>query len=213
MPAKKAHRRREPSVPPVAPAPQTQSFAATASASASPNRASEISRITRGGIMILHSAKNKLGSYRSFRVALHFTFGDRHYLDVYAAPKTPKPDARPQPGVSTVYKVLLLRSVKNCIPQATRRSKAMQSRPHAKCKARQRRHGISAMRCDHLPPVRKISPVNTCRRNPNGSLSHSRTQDGFCRHVPLSISVANIKDPKQNANRTLEQLYDHVAPR
>lgn len=135
---------------------------------------------------------------------------------LYAAPRTheasPKPDAAAsRQAFLQVYKVLTSPRCQNCHPAGDAPLQGDDSHPHLQNVVRGKDgHGVYGMRCatchqsanlqgDHMPPG-----------NPKWSLPSPEHKMVFVGRSPAEL-CSQLKDPKQNGNRNLQQIYDHVS--
>lgn len=135
---------------------------------------------------------------------------------LYAAPRTheasPKPDAAAsRQAFLQVYKVLTSPRCQNCHPAGDAPLQGDDSHPHLQNVVRGKDgHGVYGMRCatchqsanlqgDHMPPG-----------NPKWSLPAPEHKMVFVGRSAGEL-CSQLKDPKQNGNRNLQQIYDHVS--
>ncbi len=163
--------------------------------------------------MILHSAKNKsravIAAFASLCISLSVI---AIISTVYAAPKTPKPDAAASSqAFLQVYKVFTSPRCQNCHPAGDAPLQGDDSHVHMQnVKRGKDGHGISAMRCDTCHQAANLPGEHMPPGNPKWSLPTPEHKMVFVGRSAPDL-CRQIKDPKQNGNRTLEQLYDHVA--
>jgi len=130
----------------------------------------------------------------------------------FAAPKTPKPDAAvSRQAFLQVYKVLTSPRCQNCHPAGDAPLQGDDSHVHMQnVKRGKDGHGASAMRCDTCHQAANLSGDHMPPGNPKWALPPPDHKMVFVGRSAPDL-CRQIKDPKQNGNRTLEQLYDHVA--
>ena len=131
---------------------------------------------------------------------------------VHAAPKTPKPDAAASSqAFLQVYKVLTSPRCQNCHPAGDAPLQGDDSHVHLQYVKRGKDgHGVSAMRCDACHQAANLSGDHMPPGNPKWALPPPELKMVFVGRSAPDL-CRQIKDPKQNGNRTLEQLYDHIA--
>jgi hypothetical protein len=71
-------------------------------------------------------------------------------------------------------------------------------------------HGVTAMRCDTCHQDHNLPGAHMPPGNPKWSLPPPEHKMVFVGRVPGAL-CRQLKDPKQNGGRSLEQLFDHVA--
>ena len=124
----------------------------------------------------------------------------------------PKPDANAsQAAFVEVYKVLISPRCQNCHPAGDAPLQGDDSHVHIQnVKRGADGHGVAAMRCNACHQDHNLPGAHMPPGNPKWSLpapGHKmvfvgRSAGALCRQ---------LKDPKQNGGRSIEQLFDHVA--
>jgi hypothetical protein len=123
-----------------------------------------------------------------------------------------KPDASAsQASFLQVYKVLLLPRCANSHPSGEAPPQGDDSQVHMQNDNRGKDgHGVTAMRCNTCDQEQDFPGNNMPPDNPKWSLPAPEHKMVFVGR-PAGALCRQIKDPKQNGGRTLEQLFDHVA--
>jgi hypothetical protein len=131
---------------------------------------------------------------------------------VHAATKTPKPDAAASAqAFLQVYKVLTSPRCQNCHPAGDAPLQGDDSHVHMQnVKRGKDGHGVTAMRCSTCHQDKNLPGEHMPPGNPKWSLPAPEHKMVFVGRTAYDL-CRQIKDPKQNGNRTLEQLFDHVA--
>ena len=145
--------------------------------------------------MILHSARNKSRAVITAFASLCISLSVIAIIStVYAAPKTPKPDAAASgQAFLQVYKVFTSPRCQNCHPAGDAPLQGDDSHVHMQNVKRAKTATASAPCVATLATRPQISPVNTCRPEiPNG-LSPLPNTRWFLSDVPLPISVAKLE--------------------
>lgn len=129
-----------------------------------------------------------------------------------AAPYAPKPDAAAsQAAFLQVYKVFTSPRCQNCHPAGDAPLQGDDSHIHIQYVKRGiDGHGAPAMRCNTCHQDHNLPGAHMPPGNPKWSLPTPEHKMVFVGRSPAALCV-QLKDRKQNGNRSLEQLDDHVA--
>jgi hypothetical protein len=133
-----------------------------------------------------------------------------------AAPHTPAPAPKPDASASRaaflqVYKVLTSPRCQNCHPAGDGPLQGDDSHTHLQnVKRGADGHGVYGMRCDTCHQSTNLPGEHMPPGNPKWSLPKPELKMVFVGRSPAEL-CRQIKDPKQNGNRTLQQLYEHVS--
>lgn len=125
-------------------------------------------------------------------------------------------DAKPDAAASRaaflqVYRVLISPRCQNCHPAGDSPLQGDDSHLHLQnVKRGADGHGITAMRCDTCHQTANLPGAHLPPGNPKWSLPSPEHKMVFVGRAPGEL-CRQIKDPKQNAGRSLEKLLDHVA--
>jgi hypothetical protein len=132
----------------------------------------------------------------------------------FAAPaaNSPPPDAAAaRAAFLVVYKVLTSPRCQNCHPAGDAPLQGDDSHVHLQNVTRGKDgHGVSAMHCDACHQSANLAGAHMPPGNPKWSLPPAQHKMVFVGRTPAQLCV-QLKDPAQNGNRSLEQLFDHVA--
>jgi hypothetical protein len=125
---------------------------------------------------------------------------------------SPKPDANASTAAFLqVYKVLTSPRCQNCLPAGDAPLQGDDSHVHIHdVKRGPDGHGVTAMRCSACHQDRNLSGAHMPPGNPKWSLPAPDHKMVFVGRSPAAL-CRQLKDPKQNGGRSLEQLFDHVA--
>jgi mono/diheme cytochrome c family protein len=125
---------------------------------------------------------------------------------------SPKPDANASTAAFLqVYKVLTSPRCQNCHPAGDAPLQGDDSHVHIQdVKRGPDGHGVTAMRCSACHQDRNLSGAHMPPGNPKWSLPAPDHKMVFVGRSPAAL-CRQLKDPKQNGGRSLEQLFDHVA--
>ncbi|MGB2621499.1 MAG: hypothetical protein WA857_01080 [Candidatus Acidiferrum sp.] len=128
------------------------------------------------------------------------------------APYAPKPDAAAsQAAFLQVYKVFTSPRCQNCHPAGDAPLQGDDSHVHIQYVKRGiDGHGAPAMRCNTCHQDHNLPGAHMPPGNPRWSLPTPELKMVFVGRSPAALCM-QLKDRKQNGNRSLEQLYDHVA--
>lgn len=129
-----------------------------------------------------------------------------------AEASTPKPDASAsQAAFLQVYKVLTSPRCQNCHPAGDAPLQGDDSHVHIQnVKRGPGGHGVTAMRCDTCHQDRNLPGAHMPPGNPKWALPPPEHKMVFVGRAPGAL-CRQLKDPKHNGGRSLEQLFDHVA--
>jgi len=130
----------------------------------------------------------------------------------HAAPRAPKPDAAASSqGFLQVYRVLTSPRCQNCHPAGDSPLQGDDSHVHLQnVKRGKDGHGVYGMRCDTCHQAANLSGEHMPPGNPKWSLPTPENKMVFVGRTPAEL-CRQIKDPKQNGNRSLQQIFDHIA--
>jgi mono/diheme cytochrome c family protein len=125
---------------------------------------------------------------------------------------SPKPDANASTAAFLqVYKVLTSPRCQNCHPAGDAPLQGDDSHVHIQdVKRGPDGHGVTAMRCSACHQDRNLSGAHMPPGNPKWSLPAPDHKMVFVGRSRAAL-CRQLKDPKQNGGRSLEQLFDHVA--
>jgi hypothetical protein len=130
----------------------------------------------------------------------------------YAAPRAPKPDAAASSqAFLQVYRVLTSPRCQNCHPPGDSPLQGDDSHVHLQnVKRGKDGHGVYGMRCDTCHQAVNLPGEHTPPGNPKWSLPTPEHKMVFVGRTPAEL-CRQLKDPKQNGNRSLQQVFDHIA--
>ena len=134
----------------------------------------------------------------------------------YAAPRShdasPKSDATAsRQAFLQVYKVLTSPRCQNCHPAGDAPLQGDDSHPHLQNVVRGKDgHGVYSMRCDTCHQTTNLPGEHMPPGNPKWSLPTPEVKMVFVGRSPAEL-CRQLKDPKQNGNRGLQQIYDHIS--
>lgn len=125
---------------------------------------------------------------------------------------SPKPDASTSKAAFLqVYRVLKSPRCQNCHPAGDAPLQGDDSHVHIQnVKRGPDGHGVSAMRCSACHQDRNLAGAHIPPGNPKWGLPAPDHKMVFVGRSPGAL-CRQLKDPKQNGGRSLEQLFDHVA--
>ena len=110
-----------------------------------------------------------------------------------------------------VYKVFTSPRCQNCHPAGDAPLQGDDSHPHLQnVKRGKDGHGVYGMRCDTCHQTTNLAGEHMPPGNPKWSLPSPEHKMVFVGRSPAEL-CRQLKDPAQNGNRSLQQLYDHVA--
>ena len=123
-----------------------------------------------------------------------------------------KPDASAsQAAFRQVYTVLMSPRCANCHPAGDAPLQGDDGHAHLQnVKRGPDGHGVTAMRCDTCHQDRNLAGANMPPGNPKWSLPAPEHKMVFVGRAAGPL-CRQLKDPKQNGGRSLEQLYEHVS--
>ena len=126
--------------------------------------------------------------------------------------RVPKPDAEAsRAAFLQVYRVLTSPRCQNCHPAGDAPLQGDDSHVHIQnVKRGKDGHGVYGMRCDTCHQTTNLPGVHMPPGNPKWSLPTPELKMVFVGRSPAQL-CRQIKDPKQNGNRSLSALYDHIA--
>jgi mono/diheme cytochrome c family protein len=125
---------------------------------------------------------------------------------------SPKPEVNTsQAAFLQIYKVLTSPRCQNCHPSGDGPLQGDDSHVHIQnVKRGPDGQGVTAMRCNACHQDRNLPGAHMPPGNPKWSLPAPDHKMVFVGRSPASL-CRQLKDPKQNGGRSLEQLFDHVA--
>ena len=128
------------------------------------------------------------------------------------SPRAAKPDAgASRAAFLQVYKVLISPRCANCHPAGDAPLQGDDSHVHLQnVKRGPDGHGVTAMRCNTCHQDKNLPGANLPPGNPKWSLPAPEHKMVFVGRTAAAL-CRQIKDPKQNGGRSLEQLFDHVS--
>jgi len=135
---------------------------------------------------------------------------------VKAAPRisaaSPKPDAAAsREAFLQVYKVFVSPRCQNCHPSGDAPLQSDDSHPHLQnVKRGKDGHGVYGMRCDTCHQSANLAGDHMPPGNPKWALPPPEHKMVFVGRAPAQL-CRQLKDPKQNGGRSLEQLFEHVS--
>jgi mono/diheme cytochrome c family protein len=123
-----------------------------------------------------------------------------------------KPDANAsQAAWMEVYRVLTSPRCQNCHPAGDAPLQGDDSHVHLQNVRRGKDgHGVYAMKCDTCHQATNLPGVHMPPGNPKWALPPAEQKMVFVGRSPGEL-CKQIKDPKQNGGRTLEQIFHHIA--
>jgi len=125
---------------------------------------------------------------------------------------SPKPDATAsRAAFLQVYKVLTSPRCQNCHPAGDAPLQGDDSHPHLQYVKRGKDgHGSYGIRCDTCHQTANLSVEHMPPGNPKWALPPPEHKMVFVGRSAAEL-CRQLKDPKQNGNRSLQQIYDHIA--
>ncbi|MGA2094810.1 MAG: hypothetical protein ABSH39_00795 [Candidatus Acidiferrum sp.] len=125
---------------------------------------------------------------------------------------SPKPDVNESKGAFLqVYTVLTSPRCQNCHPAGDAPLQGDDSHVHLQnVKRGTDGHGASAMRCSACHQDKNLAGAHMPPGNPKWGLPRPDQKMVFVGRSPAAL-CNQLKDPKENGGRSLEQLFDHVA--
>jgi hypothetical protein len=123
-----------------------------------------------------------------------------------------KPDvAASQAAFQQVYKVLVSPRCQNCHPAGDAPLQGDDSHVHLQnVKRGKDGHGVTAMRCDTCHQMTNLAGAHMPPGNPKWALPSPEHKMVFVGRSAGEL-CRQIKDPKQNGGRTLDQIFHHIA--
>jgi mono/diheme cytochrome c family protein len=126
------------------------------------------------------------------------------------APAADKDEDEGRAAFLSAYKVFIHPRCVNCHPTGDSPLQGEDSRPHAQNVRRGADgKGKYALRCANCHQAANLPGENMPPGNPNWHLPPADTPMVFQGRTPAALA-RQLKDPKQNGGKTLEQLLDHV---
>jgi cytochrome c5 len=158
---------------------------------------------------------------RNFRIARFFKFiaalvliilGTSLFTARIVSAQRAKPDANAaQAAWMQVYRVLTSPRCQNCHPAGDAPLQGDDSHVHLQnVKRGKDGHGVYAMKCDTCHQERNLPGAHMPPGNPKWALPPAEHKMVFVGRSPAEL-CKQIKDPKQNGGRTLEQIFHHIA--
>lgn len=135
---------------------------------------------------------------------------------LFAAPRPHTPSPKPDAAASRaaflqVYKVLTSPRCQNCHPAGDAPLQGDDSHVHLQyVKRGPDGHGVYGMRCDTCHQDANVPGEHMPPGNPKWSLPKPELKMVFVGRSPAEL-CRQLKDPKQNGNRSLQQIYDHIS--
>jgi hypothetical protein len=124
---------------------------------------------------------------------------------------TAQDEAASRAAFLDAYKVLMHPRCLNCHPSGDAPLQGDDSHVHAQnVKRGPDGKGLYALKCANCHQFANLSGLNMPPGNPNWHLPSPEMPLVFQGRTPAELA-RQLKDPKQNGGRTLEQLYHHVA--
>jgi len=133
-----------------------------------------------------------------------------------AAPRSNRASLKPDAAASRqaflqVYKVLTSPRCQNCHPAGDAPLQGDDSHPHLQNVVRGKDgHGVYGMRCDTCHQATNLPGEHMPPGNPKWSLPTPEVKMVFAGRSPAEL-CRQLKDAKQNGNRNLQQIYDHIS--
>ena len=149
-------------------------------------------------------------------VAAVFALAAFALATVTAAPRSstasPKPDAAAsREAFLQVYKVFVSPRCQNCHPSGDPPLQGDDSHPHLQnVKRGKDGHGVYGMRCDTCHQSANLAGEHMPPGNPKWALPPPEHKLVFVGRTPAQL-CRQLKDPKQNGGRSLQQLFEHVS--
>jgi len=161
-------------------------------------------------------SKSDLRARHSFAIAAALAFAAFALVSLKAAPSNSgrihKPDAAAsREAFLQVYKVLASPRCQNCHPSGYTPLRGDDSHPHLQnVKRGKDGHGVYGMRCDTCHQSANLAGAQMPPGNPRWALPPPEQKMVFVGRSPGQL-CRQLKDPKQNGGRSLEQLFEHVS--
>src|SRR6267142_2835921 len=163
--------------------------------------------------MKLHDARAKLALIRIVTLAvLAVVLTVFAMANLRAAPSRRTPDATASAkAFLEVHKVFTSPRCQNCHPAGDAPLQGDDSHVHIQnVKRGTDGHGVTSMRCDTCHQTVNLAGEHMPPGNPKWALPPPQHKMVFVGRSPAEL-CQQIKDPKQNGERSLDQLLDHVA--
>jgi hypothetical protein len=171
--------------------------------------------------MNLHKASMRKGTEfrRKFGIPAQFAPAIAVLAGALAlAAASPAPDGAADPDTDAsraaflqVYRVLTSPRCQNCHPAGDAPLQGDDSHVHIQdVKRGKDGHGVYGMRCDTCHQTTNLHGAHMPPGNPKWSLPPADQKMIFVGRTPAEL-CKQIKDPKQNGGRSLDQLFHHVA--
>jgi len=138
------------------------------------------------------------------------------FATVKAAPRTSTAPAMPDAAASReaflqVYKVFVSPRCQNCHPSGDSPLQGDDSHPHLQnVKRGKDGHGVYGMRCDTCHQSGNLAGDHMPPGNPKWALPPPEHKMVFVGRTPQQL-CRQLKDPKENGGRSLQQLFEHVS--
>jgi mono/diheme cytochrome c family protein len=131
---------------------------------------------------------------------------------ILAGPPQTKPDvAASRAAFLQIYRVLTSPRCQNCHPAGDAPLQGDDSHVHLQYVKRGKDgHGVYGMRCDTCHQATNLPGAHMPPGNPKWALPPPELKMVFVGRSPAEL-CKQIKDPKQNGNRDLQALFDHIA--
>jgi cytochrome c5 len=125
---------------------------------------------------------------------------------------SPKPDAAAsREAFLQVYKVFVSPRCQNCHPSGDAPLQGDDSHPHIQnVKRGKDGHGVYGMRCDTCHQSANLAGDHMPPGNSKWALPPPEHKMVFVGRTPAQL-CRQLKDPKQNGGRSLQQLFEHVS--
>jgi cytochrome c5 len=125
---------------------------------------------------------------------------------------SPKPDAAAsREAFLQVYKVFTSPRCQNCHPSGDAPLQGDDSHAHLQnVKRGKDGHGVYGMRCDTCHQSANLAGEHMPPGNPKWALPPPEHKMVFVGRTPAEL-CRQLKDPKQNGGRSLQQLFEHVS--
>jgi len=129
-----------------------------------------------------------------------------------AQPRAARPDASAsRAAFLEVYRVLISPRCANCHPAGDAPLQGDDGHVHIQnVKRGPDGHGVTALRCDTCHQDRNVPGAHMPPGNPRWSLPSPEHKMVFVGRA-AGLLCRQMKDPRQNGGRSLEQLFDHVS--
>jgi cytochrome c5 len=130
----------------------------------------------------------------------------------HSSTASPEPDAAAsREAFLQVYKVFVSPRCQNCHPSGDAPLQGDDSHPHFQnVKRGKDGHGVYGMRCDTCHQFANLAGEHLPPGNPKWALPPPENKMVFVGRTPAQL-CRQLKDPKQNGGRSLQQLFEHVS--